>query len=168
MSKLKEKLKDRILIMDGAMGTMLQSYNLKEKDFRGSRFKNHSQDLKGNNDLLCITQPDIISEIHRAYFDSGADIIETNTFNSNKISQSDYGTEDLVYEINFKAASIAKSISKSYTDKPRFVAGAMGPTNRTATLSPDVNRPEFRNINLETIYRLKVNKKDYYRKDLLK
>ena len=98
MSKLKEILKNKILIMDGAMGTMLQSYNLNEKDFRGSRFENHSHDLKGNNDLLCLTQPDIITKIHKAYFNSGADIVETNTFNSNKISQSDYGIEDLVYE----------------------------------------------------------------------
>ena len=154
MSKLKEILKNKILVMDGAMGTMLQSYNLNEKDFRGSRFENHSQDLKGNNDLLCLTQSDIIAEIHKAYFDSGADIIETNTFNSNEISQSDYGMKNLAYEINFKAASIAKSVSKSYSDKPRFVAGAIGPTNRTATLSPDVNKPEFRNINFDELRRV--------------
>ena len=151
MSKIKDIFKDRILLLDGAMGTMVQSYNLVEKDFRGDRFKNITSDLKGNNDLLCLTRPDVVREIHKEYFNAGADIVETNTFNANAISQEDYGTEKLAYEINFEAAKIAKSTAALFSDKPRFVAGAMGPTNRTASLSPSVNDPGFRNINFNEL-----------------
>ena len=155
MSKLKEILKNKILIMDGAMGTMLQSYNLNEKDFRGSRFKNHSQDLKGNNDLLSITQPQIISEIHKKYLESGADILETNTFSSNSISMADYNMEDLVYELNFESTKIAKNLTDEYSikdpSKPRFVAGSIGPTNKTASMSPDVSDPGFRAITFDEL-----------------
>ncbi len=148
---IRELLKEKILVLDGAMGTMVQSYNLTENDFRGDRFKDHEKDLKGNNDFLCLTRPEVVGEIHKAYFDAGADIVETNTFNANAISQLDYGTEDLSYEINVEAAKIAKSVAKSYSDKPRFVAGALGPTNRTASLSPDVNNPGFRNTNFDEL-----------------
>ena len=140
---IKEIFKERILVLDGAMGTMVQSYHLTENDFRGDRFKDHPKDLKGNNDLLCLTRPDLVGEIHKSYFDAGADIVETNTFNATAISQLDYAMEDLAYEMNFEAAKIAKSVAESYTDKPRFVAGALGPTNRTASMSPDVNDPDF-------------------------
>ena len=133
------------------MGTMLQAYNLKESDFRGDRFLDHTIDLKGNNDLLCLTRPDLIGKVHKAYFDSGSDIIETNTFNANAISQKDYQTEKFSYEINFEAAKIAQSVAKKYKDKPRFVAGAIGPTNRTASLGPDVNNPDFRNITFDEL-----------------
>ena len=151
MSKIKDIFKDRILVLDGAMGTMVQSYNLVEEDFRVDRFKDITSDLKGNNDLLCLTRPDIVGEIHKAYFNAGADIVETNTFNANAISQKDYGTEKLAYEINLEAAKIAKSTAALFSDKPRFVAGAMGPTNRTASLSPSVNDPGFRNINFDEL-----------------
>ena len=139
------------MVFDGAMGTMVQSYKLTEADFCGNRFINHSCDLKGNNDLLCLSRPDIVGEIHKAYYDVGADIVETNTFNANAISQADYGIEDLAYEINFEAAKIAKSIAKTYVDKPRYVAGALGPTNRTASMSPDVNDPGFRNVSFDEL-----------------
>ena len=154
-SKMKNKIinlfKDRILVLDGAMGTMVQSYNLEENDFRGERFKDHTKDLKGNNDILCLTKPDIVADIHKAYFDVGCDIVETNTFNANKISQLDYGMEAQSYELNFEAAQIACDVAKSYSDKPRFVAGAIGPTNRTGSLSPDVNNPGFRNISFDEL-----------------
>ena len=130
---------------------MVQSYNLEEEDFRGERFKNHSKDLKGNNDILCFTKPDIVADIHKAYFDVGCDIVETNTFNANKISQLDYGMESYSYELNVEAAKIAHNVAKSYSDKPRFVAGAIGPTNRTGSLSPEVNNPGFRNISFDEI-----------------
>ena len=130
---------------------MVQSYNLTEEDFRGERFKDHTSDLKGNNDLLCLTRPDVVGEIHKAYFDAGADIVETNTFNANAISQQDYNTEKLAYEINLEAAKIAKSTAALFSDKPRFVAGALGPTNRTASLSPSVNDPGFRNIEFDEL-----------------
>ena len=139
------------MVLDGAMGTMVQSYNLSENEFRGDRFKTHSHDLQGNNDILCITQPKIISDIHTTYLNAGADIVETNTFNANAISQRDYGLDDLVYEINLDAARVAKNVAKSFDDRPRFVAGALGPTNRTASLSPDVNNPEFRNISFDEL-----------------
>ena len=148
---MKNILYNRILVFDGAMGTMIQSYKLTESDFRGKRFKDHSCDVKGNNDLLCLTRPDVVGEIHKAYFDAGADIVETNTFNANAISQADYAMEDLTYEINLEAAKIAKSVAKEYSDKPRFVAGALGPTNRTASMSPDVNDPGFRNITFDEL-----------------
>ncbi len=120
MSKITKILSERIMVLDGAMGTMVQSYNLSEKDFRGKRFKNHSKDLMGNNDILCITQPKIIRDIHTTYLNAGADIVETNTFNSNAISQEDYGLDDLVYEINLEAARVAKNTAKSFDDRPRF------------------------------------------------
>jgi len=151
MSRIKDIFKDRILVLDGAMGTMVQSYKLTEADFRAERFKDHTSDLKGNNDLLCLTRPDVVGEIHKAYFDAGADIVETNTFNANAISQQDYDTEKLAYEINLEAAKIAKSTAALFSDKPRFVAGALGPTNRTASLSPSVNDPGFRNINFDEL-----------------
>ena len=133
------------------MGTMVQSYQLSEDDFRKDHFEDHPIDLKGNNDILVITQPDIILEIHKSYLDSGADIIETNTFNANAISQSDYQLEDQVYKINYEAAKIASKAAKLYNDKPRFVAGAIGPTSRTASLSPDVNDPSYRNTSFDEL-----------------
>ncbi len=149
-SKLKQLLQKRILVLDGAMGTMIQRYKLEEEDFRGERFKNIVQKVKGNNDLLSITRADIISSIHRAYLDAGADIIETNTFNSNAISMQDYNMEHLVYELNFASAAIAKKLCDEYTIanplKPRFVAGSIGPTNKTASLSPDVSSPAYRAV----------------------
>jgi 5-methyltetrahydrofolate--homocysteine methyltransferase len=151
MKKVKKIFNNRIMILDGAMGTMVQSYQLSEADFRGDRFKDHSCDVNGNNDLLCLSRPDVVGEIHKAYFDSGADIVETNTFNANAISQADYSMEDLAYEINLEASKIAKSVAKEYEDKPRFVAGALGPTNRTASMSPDVNDPGFRNITFDEL-----------------
>ena len=156
ISRIRYQISRRVLVLDGAMGTMIQRYNLEEKDFRGERFKDHSFDLKGNNDLLSITQPHIIKEIHEAYLEAGADIIETNTFNANAISQSDYGLEELVYELNRESARIAKAaadiFSEQTADKPRFVAGALGPTNRTASLSPDVNDPGYRAASFDDFY----------------
>lgn len=153
--KIEDILKERILVLDGAMGTMIQRHPLEEKDFRGERFKDHKRPLKGNNDLLSITQPDIIKDIHRQYFEAGADIAETNTFSSTTIAQADYGLEDVVYELNYKAAKIAKEVADEFTKrephKPRFVAGAMGPTNRTASLSPDVNNPGYRAITFDQL-----------------
>ena len=151
MNDIKKILNKKIMVFDGAMGTMIQSYDLTESDFRGDRFTNHVVDLKGNNDLLCLTRPDIVGKIHKAYFESGADIVETNTFNANSISQQDYQAEKFCYEINVQAAKIAKSVAEKYTEKPRFVAGAIGPTNRTASMSPDVNNPEFRNITFDQL-----------------
>ena len=148
---IKNLLKNKILTIDGAMGTMVQSHGLTEDDFRKDHFDNHSIDLKGNNDILAITQPDIIFEIHKSYLDAGSDIIETNTFNANAISQSDYHLEDQVYKINFEAAKIATKAAKLYSDKPRFVAGAIGPTSRTASLSPDVNDPSYRNTSFDEL-----------------
>ena len=148
---IKDLLKNKILTIDGAMGTMVQSFELDESDFRGDRFSDHKSDLKGNNDVLVLTQPELVSKIHRAYFDSGADIVETNTFSANAISQSDYGLESEVYNINYEAAKIASKVAKSYSDKPRFVAGAIGPTSRTASLSPDVNDPSYRNTNFDEL-----------------
>ncbi len=150
------EIEKRILILDGAMGTMIQKYKLEEADFRGSRFADFPHDLKGNNDLLSVTKPDIISEIHEAYLDAGADIIETNTFNANRISMSDYHMEDMVYEINLAAAKIARTAADKFTsmgpEKPRFVAGSMGPTNKTASLSPDVNNPGYRASTFDQFY----------------
>jgi 5-methyltetrahydrofolate--homocysteine methyltransferase len=147
---LRQMLKERILIMDGAMGTMIQSYKLEEADFRGERFRDHQKDLRGNNDILCLTKPDLVEKIHTQYLDAGARIIETNSFNSTRISQSDYGLEDIVYELNNEAARIARSAvdkySASNSERKCFVAGALGPTNKTASMSPDVNNPAFRNI----------------------
>ena len=152
---MKNILKDRILVLDGAMGTMVQSYNLKEEDYRGDLFKNHSCDLKGNNDILSLTQPNIVKEIHKAYLEAGADIIETNTFNSTSISQADYQMEAKVYDLNRSSAEIARKIADDYSLKdplkPRFVCGAIGPTNKTASISPDVSNPAFRNINFNEL-----------------
>ena len=145
----------RILVLDGAMGTMIQGYTLSERDFRGERLQDHPRDLKGNNDLLTLTRPDVIAAIHQAYLDAGADILETNTFNSTSISQADYGTEHLVYELNREGARLAKSLARRATeaapDRPRFVAGVLGPTNRTASLSPKVEDPGFRNVSFDEL-----------------
>jgi 5-methyltetrahydrofolate--homocysteine methyltransferase len=150
---LKKILSERILVLDGAMGTMIQRHKLTEEQYRGERFKDHSFDLKGNNDILCITQPEIIKGIHRAYFEAGADIVETNTFNGTPISQADYHTQHLVYEINFEAAKIAKEVAAEFNrktpDKPRFVAGALGPTNKTLSISPNVNDPGYRAVTFD-------------------
>ncbi|HXO84760.1 MAG TPA: homocysteine S-methyltransferase family protein, partial [Gemmatimonadales bacterium] len=150
LTQLRAALAQRILVLDGAMGTMIQSYALDEPDFRGERLRAHPKDLRGNNDLLTLTRPDIISEIHRAYLEAGADILETNTFNAQVISQSDYGTEGLVYELNVAAARLAREAADAMTaktpEKPRFVVGVLGPTNQTASLSPDVNDPGFRKV----------------------
>ncbi len=155
MEKLKDILKRRLLILDGAMGTMIQSYRLEEKDFRGDRLQDHPIDLTGNNDLLTLTRPDVIEAIHRAYCEAGAHTISTNTFTSNRISQSDYGTEDLVEEINVEAARIARKVADEFNGNPagdpRFVCGILGPTNRTASLSPDVNDPGYRNITFDDL-----------------
>jgi 5-methyltetrahydrofolate--homocysteine methyltransferase len=152
---LKREVKERILILDGAMGTMIQRYKLDEAGYRGERFKDHKRDLKGDNDLLVLTQPKIISDIHNAYLEAGADIIETNTFNAQAISQSDYALADIAYEMNVAAAKIAREAADAWTkktpDKPRFVAGAVGPTNRTASISPDVNNPGFRNVTFDEL-----------------
>ena len=145
---LKQQLAERILFLDGAMGTMIQGYKLDEKDYRGERFSNWDVDLKGNNDLLSLTQPDIIKAIHRAYFTAGSDIVETNTFNSTTIAMADYQMESLAYEMNVASAKIAREVADEFEtqQRPRFVAGVLGPTNRTASMSPDVNDPGFRNI----------------------
>jgi 5-methyltetrahydrofolate--homocysteine methyltransferase len=147
-AELSDLLARRILILDGAMGTMIQSYRLQEADYRGERFRDWPCDLKGNNDLLVLTQPAIIREIHAAYLGAGADILETNTFNSTAISMHDYQMERLVPELNREAARLAREVADQYStpDRPRFVAGILGPTSRTASLSPDVNNPGFRNI----------------------
>lgn len=143
------------MVLDGAMGTMIQKHSLTEEDFRGERFKNHKHPLKGNNDLLSITRPDIIRDIHRQYFDVGADIAETNTFSGTVIAQADYHLEDVVYELNFQSAKIAREVADEVTKgnpaKPRFVAGAIGPTNKTASLSPDVNNPGYRAITFDQL-----------------
>ena len=148
-------LEEKILILDGGMGTLIQSYQLEEKDFRGERFENHPCDVKGNNDLLSLTQPDIIRDIHRAYFEAGADIVETNTFNGTSIAMADYQMEDLVYELNKVSTELAREVADEFTaanpDKPRFVTGVLGPTNRTASISPDVNNPGFRNVTFDEL-----------------
>lgn len=154
---LQQLAEQRILILDGAMGTMIQRYKLTEADFRGERFANYSSDLKGNNDLLCLTQPDIITEIHLAYLEAGADIIETNTFNAQRISMADYHMEEIAYEINVAAAKCARNAVQKYKElhpgdqSCKFVAGAVGPTNRTASLSPDVNDPGYRAITFDEL-----------------
>ncbi len=152
---IQNELKNRILVLDGAMGTMIQRYNLTEEDYRGEEFKNHPSLLKGDNDLLNITHPEIIGEIHEEYLDAGADIIETNTFNGTRISQSDYGLEDYVYKMNLHAAQIARAAANKYTaltpGKPRFVAGAIGPTNKTASMSPKVNDPAYRDVSFDDL-----------------
>lgn len=148
-------LQEKILILDGAMGTMIQQYKLSEEDYRGERFKDFPHSLKGNNDLLVLTQPQIIEEIHRSFLDAGADIIETNTFNSNRISMADYHMEDLAMEMNIEAARLARKLTDEFTQKnpskPRFVAGSIGPTNRTASISPDVNNPGYRAVTFDEL-----------------
>lgn len=152
---LQEVLKERILVLDGAMGTMVQRYKLEEEDFRGEQYKDHPSVLKGNTDVLSITQPQVIKEIHEKYLQAGADIIETNTFTATTIAQADYQLEDAAYELNYQSAKIAREAADKYTaltpDKPRFVAGAMGPTNRTASISPDVNNPGFRAVDFDEL-----------------
>ncbi|PZO33373.1 MAG: 5-methyltetrahydrofolate--homocysteine methyltransferase [Flavobacteriaceae bacterium] len=155
MSGIHKAIKERILILDGAMGTMLQRYNFSEEDFRGERFKEFPHLLKGNNDLLSLTQPKAIQEVHRQYFEAGADIVETNTFSGTTIGMADYHLEDLVYELNYESARLAREIADEFTaknpDKPRFVAGSIGPTNRTASMSPDVNDPGFRAVTFDEL-----------------
>jgi len=152
---IKELLLQKILVLDGAMGTMIQKENLQEEDFRGERFKDHPLPLKGDNDLLSITRPDVIRQIHHEYFKAGADIAETNTFNANALSQADYGLESAVYDINLSAAQLARQVTDEFTasepEKPRFVAGAMGPTTKTASISSDVSNPGFRAVTFDQL-----------------
>jgi len=151
---LRALLERRIAVLDGAMGTMIQARSLTEADFRGDRFRDHAHDLRGNNDLLSLTQPAVIEEIHAAYFDAGADLVETNTFNANAISQADYHLQAIVPELNRAAAEVARRAANRATQRlgrPCFVAGALGPTNRTASLSPDVNRPDFRAVTFDDL-----------------
>ncbi len=152
---IKKALQDRILILDGAMGTMIQRHTLTEDDFRGDQFKDHTDDLKGNNDLLSLTRPDIIQAIHEEYLDAGADIVETNTFSGTSIAQADYNLEHIIYELNRKSAEIAKRATDKFTkktpDKPRFVAGSMGPTNKTASISPEVTDPGYRAVTFDEL-----------------
>ena len=156
MKTIQELLKERILIIDGAMGTMIQRHKLTEADYRGERFKDWSSDLKGNNDLLCLTQPQIIKEIHKQYLAAGADILETNTFNAQKVSLADYHMQDLAYEINLAAAKIARQAIEEFNIEhltsniePKFIAGALGPMNKTLSLSPDVNNPGYRALTFD-------------------
>jgi 5-methyltetrahydrofolate--homocysteine methyltransferase len=155
MKDIQSIIKERILVLDGAMGTMIQRYKLEEEDFRKGWFEDHLSPLKGNNDLLSLTRPDIVKAIHAEYLEAGADIIETNTFSGTTIAQADYGLEKAVYDINYHSAKIAREVADEFTKmdpkKPRFVAGSMGPTNRTASISPDVNDPGFRAVNFEDL-----------------
>ncbi len=155
-ASLEKAALERILIIDGAMGTMIQRHKLEEEDYRGERFADWERDVKGNNDLLVLTQPEIIGGVHEEYLEAGADLIETNTFNAQRISMADYGMEDLSAEINREAAKIARAAADKYNkktpDKPRFVAGAVGPTNRTASISPSVNDPGYRNVTFDELY----------------
>lgn len=155
MKDIKKILEERILVLDGAMGTMLQRHKFTEEDFRGERFKDWPVPVQGNNDLLSITQPEAIKEVHRLYFEAGADIVETNTFSGTTIAMADYEMEELVYELNYQSAKIAKEVADEFTKeephKPRFVAGSIGPTNRTASMSPDVNDPGFRAVTFDEL-----------------
>ncbi|ARK13169.1 methionine synthase [Fibrella sp. ES10-3-2-2] len=155
MQHLSDLLQQRILVLDGAMGTMIQRYDLTEADYRGERFRDFPHDVKGNNDLLSLTRPDVIQEIHHQYFEAGSDIVETNTFSGTRIAMADYHMEELVYELNYESARLAREVADEFTrqnpDKPRFVAGAMGPTNRTASLSPDVNNPGYRAVTFDEL-----------------
>ena len=150
MSNIYKALQERILVLDGAMGTMLQAYKFTESDFRGERFKDYTTSLQGNNDLLSITQPHAIKAVHAKYFEAGADIVETNTFSGTTIAMADYQMENLVYELNFQSAKIAREVADEFTarepHKPRFIAGSIGPTNKTASMSPEVNDPGFRAV----------------------
>ncbi len=151
--KLDDILKERIVILDGAMGTMIQKHNLQEEDYRGERFKDFHTSLKGNNDLLVLTQPEIIKNIHREYLAAGADLIETNTFNANIISMVDYDMVDLVDELNYEAVRLAREAVEEFStpEKPRFVVGSLGPTNKTASISPQVNDPSYRDVDFDTL-----------------
>ncbi len=153
--QLNDALEHWILILDGAMGTMIQKYNLTEEDYRGEQFRDWAYPVKGNNDMLSITKPSVIDEIHRQYLEAGADIIETNTFSSTTIAMADYHMEDFVYQLNYESAKLARKACDDYTaktpDKPRFVAGSIGPTNKTASLSPDVNDPGYRAITFDEL-----------------
>ncbi len=155
MKNLEQILQERILVLDGAMGTILQRYKFTEEDFRGERFKDWEHPLQGNNDLLSLTQPKALAEVHHKYFAAGADIVETNTFSGTTIAMTDYHMEDLVYELNYESARIAKEVAEEFTkkepNKPRFVAGSMGPTNKTASLSPDVNDPGYRAVSFDEL-----------------
>ena len=155
MTTITQEIKKRILVLDGAMGTMLQRYNFSEEDFRGERFAAFPYSLKGNNDLLSLTQPQAIRDIHAQYFEAGADIVETNTFSGTTIGMADYHLEDIVYELNFESAKIAREVADEFTtknpEKPRFVAGSIGPTNRTASMSPDVNDPGYRAVTFDDL-----------------
>jgi len=160
---IRRELESRVLVMDGAMGSLLQEYKLSEKDFRGELLRDATRDQKGNNDMLSLTNPNIIFEIHCKYLEAGADIILTNTFNANSISQTDYDTQHLVYKMNKASAEIARKAADKYTgknpEKPRFVAGTLGPTNKTLSLSPDVNDPGYRSITFDEVkiaYRVQV------------
>lgn len=148
---LPNQLQKNILVLDGAMGTMLQRYKFEEADYRGERFANFQYPLKGNNDLLSLTQPEAVKTVHRQYFQAGADIVETNTFSATSIGMADYHLKDLVYELNYQSAKIAREVAEEFTDVPRFVAGSMGPTNRTASMSPNVNDPGFRAVNFDDL-----------------
>ena len=159
MNSLIKDLQSRILVLDGAMGTIIQTYDLNEEDFRGQKFKAHKLPLKGNNDLLSITQPNIIKEIHRGYFNAGADIVETNTFSSTSIAMEDYGLEDHIYELNYESAKIAKEVACEFNEN-KYVAGSIGPTNKTASMSPDVNDPGYRAIHFDELvssYKEQIN-----------
>ncbi|HAE30589.1 MAG TPA: 5-methyltetrahydrofolate--homocysteine methyltransferase [Flavobacteriales bacterium] len=155
MSRIEEEINKRILVLDGAMGTMIQRHKLEEQDFRKGWFENHNCPLKGNNDLLSLTRPEIIKDIHDQYFEAGADIVETNTFSGTSIAQADYNLESAVVDINYHSAKIARASADEYSqkepDKPRFVAGSIGPTNRTASLSPDVNDPGYRAVTFDEL-----------------
>jgi len=155
MEDIRNILKNKILVLDGAMGTMIQQYKFTEEDYRGEKFKDFHISVKGNNDMLSITQPEAIKTIHGKYLEAGADIIETNTFSSTTIAMADYEMEGFVYELNFQSAKIAKEVANEFSaknpEKPRFVAGSMGPTNRTASMSPDVNDPGFRAVTFEDL-----------------
>lgn len=155
MTKIEEELQKRILVLDGAMGTMLQRFKFEEEDFRGERFKDFPHPLKGNNDLLSITQPEAVKSVHAEYYAAGADIVETNTFSGTTIGMADYHMEDLVYELNYQSAKLAKEVADEFTakepNKPRFVAGSIGPTNRTASMSPDVNDPGYRAVTFDDL-----------------
>lgn len=155
MANIREEIEKRILVLDGAMGTMIQQYNFTEEDYRGEQFKDWHVSVKGNNDMLSITQPTAIKEIHAKYFEAGADIAETNTFSSTTIAMADYEMEDYVYQLNYESAKIAKEVAEEFTakepHKPRFVAGSIGPTNRTLSMSPDVNDPGFRAVTFDEL-----------------
>ncbi|MDH5284262.1 MAG: homocysteine S-methyltransferase family protein, partial [Gemmatimonadota bacterium] len=157
LALLPRLLEERILVLDGAMGTMIQTHKLGEREYRGARFADWPRELKGNNDLLTLSRPEVIRGIHAAYLEAGADILETNTFNSTSVSQADYGAESLVPELNRAAAALARSVADEFErrepTRPRYVAGVLGPTSRTASISPDVNDPGFRNITFEELAR---------------